>query len=266
MDIFVSVIALTLLTLAKYGAVWVAIIVIEAALPRERVSWLSRLRSASYWIISIPIWAAAVTLFVMLWRALGVNHLLSPVIATGAAWLDVVLAVLLGNVIADFFFYWRHRIQHRWFWRYHRVHHSIRELSGINSYHHISEELFRIALVALPMSLLFSQQEAVAAGIVGMFIGFYAHANTRLTMGPLRYLILDPTVHRIHHSTDPAHFGKNFCGFTPLWDVVFGTAYFPAKGVWPETGLADHPEPETAVEWLSAPWRQERGKAAVGTA
>lgn len=32
---------------------------------------------------------------------------------------------------------------------------------------------------------------------------------------------------------------------TPLWDVLFGTAHFPASGEWPTVGLVDVAEPKT---------------------
>lgn len=239
----------TLRDIAILGSIWIALIALELCLPKSRVSWLSRLRSLTYWAISIPVWALIAVGYSMLWEHVGWKPQLTFAVQT---WPEILVAVFASNFIADFFFYWRHRIQHQWFWRYHRVHHSIRELSGLSSYHHISEELFRIALVALPMSLLFDVQGAMIVGFVGSFIGFYAHASTRLTLGPLRYVILDPVFHRIHHSTDPKHFGKNFCAFTPLWDIAFGTAYFPKKGEWPETGLDDFAEPDGAWAWLSA--------------
>jgi sterol desaturase/sphingolipid hydroxylase (fatty acid hydroxylase superfamily) len=61
---------------------------------------------------------------------------------------------------------------------------------------------------------------------------------------------MDDRTHRFHHSLEPKHFGL----FITLWDSLFGTAYFPEPGEWPQTGVADFPEPQTVGEFLLAPF------------
>lgn len=240
---------------AIFGLVWLMLIVLECAFPRSKVSWHSRLRALTFWALSIPVWALLFAAFYAVWRQLGITPMLSASTKTGLNWLDVAIAIVAGNLIADLFFYWRHRAQHAFFWRYHSVHHSIRELSSLGSYHHLSEEIFRIGLVVIPMSLLVSIEAGVTGGLVGYFHGFYIHSSTRLHLPPiLRAMVGDNAYHRIHHSTQPEHFNRNFAIF-PIWDVVFGTAYFPKDGEWPETGLSDQPQPDGLSDWLAAPWR-----------
>ncbi len=57
-------------------------------------------------------------------------------------------------------------------------------------------------------------------------------------------------MHRIHHSREPQHFNKNFGVVTSVWDRLFGTAYFPAKDEWPDTGIVNQSEPSTVREFL----------------
>ena len=120
------------------------------------------------------------------------------------------------------------------FWRFHSVHHSLREISAWN--HHFTEEIFRIPFVTLPLSLIISGDPShvplIIASVRAMQ-GLYEHSCMRVGLGPLRYIIADNRYHRIHHSLDPQHFGKNFGSGTPVWDIVFGTAYFPRKQQWP---------------------------------
>jgi sterol desaturase/sphingolipid hydroxylase (fatty acid hydroxylase superfamily) len=94
-----------------------------------------------------------------------------------------------------------------------------------------------------------------AVGLVLVLSGFYVHSNLRLHLGPLRRVFCDNRFHRIHHSTDPAHFNTNFCAFTTIWDQLFGTAYFPRRDEWPQTGLADFQESRSIREWIIAPLR-----------
>jgi sterol desaturase/sphingolipid hydroxylase (fatty acid hydroxylase superfamily) len=142
----------------------------------------------------------------------------------------------------DFFYYWFHRLQHRWtwLWQAHRLHHSESALNVTTNYrHHWLEEFFRALFIFVPMNWLLSispTQSAVAAVLIGQWSSFF-HANIRVGFGPLTGLISGPQYHRIHHSIEPGHDGKNFAAFFPVWDWVFGTYHRPARGEWPETGL-----------------------------
>jgi sterol desaturase/sphingolipid hydroxylase (fatty acid hydroxylase superfamily) len=174
---------------------------------------------------------------------------------TGVA--AIVLAPLLGAVVSDFFFYWFHRAQHRWFWRFHAVHHSIREMNAVNSYHHPTEAAFQMVLMVIPASLIVADVGPTVL-VIGIFLQLqivYLHSPTKLHFGFLRPLIADNRYHRIHHSLEPRHFDKNFAAFAPLWDRLFGTAFFPKADEWPDVGLAEIGEPTSIHEWLDLPFR-----------
>ena len=146
--------------------------------------------------------------------------------------------------VFDFFYYWFHRFQHRWTWLWdvHRLHHSEQTLNVTTNYrHHWLEEFFRAFFIFLPMNWLLSigpASSAVAAVLIGQWSSFF-HANIRVGLGPITPIVSGPQYHRIHHSIESKHVGKNYAAFFPLWDWVFGTYCRPARGEWPETGLAD---------------------------
>jgi sterol desaturase/sphingolipid hydroxylase (fatty acid hydroxylase superfamily) len=53
---------------------------------------------------------------------------------------------------------------------------------------------------------------------------FLVHSNLRANYGWVgRWLIVSPANHRVHHSIQPEHLGKNFSVTLVLWDRVFGT-------------------------------------------
>jgi sterol desaturase/sphingolipid hydroxylase (fatty acid hydroxylase superfamily) len=182
-------------------------------------------------------------------------------------WASWIALPIVAALISEFFYYWFHRAQHAWpfLWRFHRVHHSIREMNAWNSVHHPTEEIFRIPFIAVPLALLgvsLGYIPALVLAILGMQ-GQFEHSCTRVHLGWFRYLVADNRYHRIHHSTDPRHFGKNFGSFTSVWDQLFGTAHFPARGEWPETGLADYPEARTLRHYVLA---TAAPRASVGAA
>jgi hypothetical protein len=45
-------------------------------------------------------------------------------------------------------------------------------------------------------------------------------------------------------------------GLSPLWDDLFGTAYFPRADEWPAVGLSDVAEPKTIADYLLMPFRR----------
>jgi sterol desaturase/sphingolipid hydroxylase (fatty acid hydroxylase superfamily) len=135
-------------------------------------------------------------------------------------------------------------------------------MSALNSNHHFTEEIFRIPFVTLPFALVIGGDGGPTPLIVGAILamqGLYEHSCTRLGLGPLRYIISDNRYHRIHHSIEAQHAGKNFGSFTPVWDVVFGNCAFLTKRNG-RNGIVDADEPRTIVDFLLRPfrWRVER--------
>ncbi len=81
--------------------------------------------------------------------------------------------------------------------------------------------------VALLLLLGFSPQ--VLAGLVFlMWLGsILEHCNLNWSFGPLRYVIVNPVYHRWHHTYPNEGGNKNFAGFFPFLDIIFGTFYMP---------------------------------------
>ena len=240
----------------------------ELLLPRSRNSTKSYLRAAIFM-------ATAVALTPLVLKALDVTmvalHLppltvldLRPLTESPslplrlAGWFVAALGIAM---VSNFFYYWFHRAQHRytWLWRFHSVHHSIEEMSATASYHHVTEDLFQFAFVILPMAVLLGVEQGPVPWIVLVLAGthtYFIHSSARLHLGPLRYVLCDNRFHRIHHSRETQHRNRNFSTSTPVWDMLFGTAWFPRRGEWPEVGLEDVPEPRTIHEYLFMPFRR----------
>ena len=232
----------------------------ELANPQGTQRLGSRLRGLLFWALFIPVASALHLLLAGAWAALGVRPLLSLPLFQPIAFLGPVAAlaaVLVAWAINDFFFYWCHRIQHRFLWRWHAVHHSIRDLNAVNSYHHVSEALMSLVLFSVPTSLIVSDA-AAAVPLIGLVMWLqivWIHSPTRASLGPLRAWFVDNRYHRLHHSLEERHFDRNFGAFTTLWDRLFGTHCAPEPGEWPDVGLAGVAEPADLGDWLAQPFR-----------
>jgi sterol desaturase/sphingolipid hydroxylase (fatty acid hydroxylase superfamily) len=248
---------------------WIVVLALltafELANPQGEQRAATRLKGLAFWLLFIPVATVLNLLLANAWAALGVRPLLSLPFFQPLAFLGPVaalFAVLAAGVINDFFFYWCHRIQHRYLWRWHAVHHSIRDLNAVNSYHHLSEALMSLVFYSVPTSLIVTDA-AAAVPLIGLFMWLHIvwiHSPTRANLGPLRAWFVDNRYHRIHHSLEERHFDRNFGAFTTLWDRLFGTHYAPEPHEWPDVGLDGVAEPRGVRDWLAQPWRAGPGE------
>jgi len=91
------------------------------------------------------------------------------------------------------------------------------------------------------MGIIFSIPQEVLLTVGAIYLvpdGLFSHLNVRMSLGRFALVVNNPQYHRIHHSLEPQHFDKNFCKMLPLFDVIFGTAWWPGKDEFPKTGLA----------------------------
>jgi sterol desaturase/sphingolipid hydroxylase (fatty acid hydroxylase superfamily) len=153
-----------------------------------------------------------------------------------------VLLTTAFVVVWDVWQYWVHRWQHTSpiLWQSHKLHHSDSALSSSSQgRHHVLSYALNVVCYA-PMLFLFGSfgPNVLIAFLMFRLWGFVNHANIRVSFGLLTPVIAGPQWHRIHHSTQPEHFDKNFATFFPFVDRLFGTYYEPGENEYPATGLA----------------------------
>jgi sterol desaturase/sphingolipid hydroxylase (fatty acid hydroxylase superfamily) len=178
--------------------------------------------------------------------ALGVQHVglgLIDLSALGLGGLGgSLVALMVSTFIIDFFYYWFHRALHAnaYLWQTHLLHHSDEHMNVMTAQRgHIAEGMLAPLFITLPMAVLF-KLPAITIGVLSLVPYMYlfvAHANIKLGFGPLWWVLISPNYHRIHHSIEARHWDKNFANWFPVWDVIFGTLYRPAKDEYPATGV-----------------------------
>lgn len=139
---------------------------------------------------------------------------------------QVILAIVLGDLCMYAFHVACHRVP--WLWRIHSVHHSATELDWAAAHReHPLDGLLTQLAMNLPALLLGFSFELFAPVIV--FRGLWAvlvHSNTRLPLGPLRWVLGDSEFHRYHHCASE-HRVRNFANLAPWVDWLFGTHALP---------------------------------------
>ena len=242
---------LTLVGVIAYQCVGVALFLpFEIAFPKANISITERADGFIFLLATAPI-TALVGAFIT-W--------LQPLLHITPIPLHFSFHPIVGAVVAalwiDLQFYTIHRIEHRFFWRFQAVHHSVRNLSAANSYHHWSEAIMGLT-IAIPLMFLDLKIGPTLGLLTFLFTyqQFYIHSASTPHFGPLRWLLVDNRYHRIHHSVHPEHHDKNFGAMSPLWDWLFGTLYMPKSSEWPDVGLAYVDQPDSLRKWSSLPWR-----------
>lgn len=155
--------------------------------------------------------------------------------------LGALSVALLSSVVGDFLYYWYHRLEHtsRWLWPIHELHHEDEHVNVTTAFKfHWIDSAALHAVQVLPA--IFLPRPLVTIPVL-YFLRFvrvtFEHLAIPLHFGPFNRLIASPANHRIHHSTLPEHFNKNFAAVWPFWDVIFGTYAAPKHGEYPPTGL-----------------------------
>jgi len=168
------------------------------------------------------------------------------------------LQVLAGTVIADLFFYFGHRLQHEvpWLWDFHSVHHSSEQLDWLAAFriHPIDQMIEKGSSLVPVFALGFSPAAIFLIAVIYQWQSILIHANVRLPVGWLKWLVATPLFHHWHHARDPAARNRNYAAQLPLWDLVFGTAHLPDH--MPERYGIDEAMPGTYLRQIVYPFGQ----------
>ncbi len=193
-------------------------------------------------------------------------------------WSRYVLLVLY----LDFFSYWGHRLLHRSniLWPIHKVHHSSLQLDALNAVRiHWLEIFFWSVFRYVPASIAgFGLGQTLAISFFIFLFSSFTHANIKLPLGPLKYILNNPQLHIWHHAREiPGQKNVNYGDALCIWDYIFGTAYLPGDGRDLELGFDDIDEFPTTF-WghqtyplsplVSRLWsrpKQPKSKEAIGT-
>ncbi|MDT8437808.1 MAG: sterol desaturase family protein [Wenzhouxiangellaceae bacterium] len=142
------------------------------------------------------------------------------------AWIEIMVAVLL----LDLAIYWQHRLMHTlpWLWRLHRVHHCDPgfDVTTALRFHPLEIALSMAIKLALVL-LLGPHPAAVLAFELLLSLGaLWTHADLALPARldrALRYVLVTPSMHRIHHSTWRPETDSNYGFHLSLWDRMFAS-------------------------------------------
>jgi sterol desaturase/sphingolipid hydroxylase (fatty acid hydroxylase superfamily) len=144
--------------------------------------------------------------------------------------LPYVFAVIASIVILDFVIYLQHVMVHAIpaLWRLHRVHHADPD------YDVTTGARFHTIEIVLSMLIKFATIVLLGPPVLAVILfeiilnatSMFNHANVRLPLAldrVLRWFVVTPDMHRVHHSVEDDEANSNFGFALPWWDRLFGT-------------------------------------------
>lgn len=148
------------------------------------------------------------------------------------------MTLLLAVLVADFFYYWEHRIAHRvrLLWTQHAVHHSSRDYNLATAIRFGPFEGLWAMIAHLPMVAMgFAPEVVLAASVIVLAYQTWLHTELIGRLGPLEWVLNTPSHHRVHHGADAKYLDKNYAGILIIWDRMFGS--FQPEEEQPRYGL-----------------------------
>lgn len=260
--------------LAAFFGVFAAVALWELAAPFRTLT----LHKPRRWARNLGL-VAVDTLFV---------RLLLPAGAVGMAWYAAErgwglfhlvdtphwLTVLVSVVVLDLVIYLQHVVFHAVpaLWRLHMVHHADLDFDvTTGTRFHPVEILLSMVIKLAAVALLGAP--ALAVLIFEALLNataMFNHANVHLPPWldrPLRWIVVTPDMHRVHHSVKRAECNSNFGFNLPWWDRLLGTYVpDPAAGQGEmRIGVSHIRERSQSLLWmLGLPFRRHGGAYPFG--
>jgi sterol desaturase/sphingolipid hydroxylase (fatty acid hydroxylase superfamily) len=213
--------------LATFLSIFAVLVVLQQVLPRRDVmgGWRRRTTNLLLVIINTLILRVAFPLLAVD-LAIRLEHN-----GAGPSGILPYWSVVIASVIVlDCAIYWQHRLLHKIpiLWRLHRVHHADIgfDVTTAVRFHpfeiavSMGIKLAFIALFGIPALAVLIFEILLSAG------SLFTHANIRLPdtfERRLRWLLVTPEMHRIHHSVHWDETNSNFGFHLSLWDRIFGS-------------------------------------------
>ncbi len=139
-------------------------------------------------------------------------------------------AVVLSVIALDFAIYLQHVMVHAVpiLWRLHRVHHADPDYDVTTGARFHPIEIILSLFIKFAAIMVFGPPLAavVIFEVLLNATAMFNHGNVRMPLQidkALRWLVVTPDMHRVHHSTEDDEANSNFGFNLPWWDRLFGT-------------------------------------------
>jgi sterol desaturase/sphingolipid hydroxylase (fatty acid hydroxylase superfamily) len=187
----------------------------------------------------------------------------------------VWVAIVVSMLLLDLAIYLQHVMFHAvpGLWRLHRMHHADLDFDVTTGLRfHPVEILISMGIKLAVVAALGPPAVAVLLfEVILNATALFNHANIDLPRPVdriLRWIVVTPDMHRVHHSVDPSETNSNFGFNLPWWDRLFGT--YQAQPAAGHEGISigieqfRDPAEQRLDRMLTQPFRKRDDRYALG--
>lgn len=173
--------------------------------------------------------------------------------------LPLYVSLIASIVIMDFVIYVQHVMVHAMpvLWRLHRVHHADPDYDVTTGARFHTLEILLSMLIKFATILLLGPPvvAVILFEIILNATSMFNHGNIRLPFAVdrlLRWIVVTPDMHRVHHSVEDDEANSNFGFSLPWWDRLFGTYRDQPRAGHEKMRIGIHKYHEAKdVSWIS---------------
>ena len=128
-------------------------------------------------------------------------------------------------ILYDFAYYWKHRCGHEvaLFWGSHVAHHQSEDYNLSTALRQTSIDFYGF-LFYLPFFFLGFPAEILFTVVsLNLIYQFWVHTEHVPKLGPIEWLFVTPSNHRVHHARNKIYVDRNYGGVFIIWDRIFGS-------------------------------------------
>jgi sterol desaturase/sphingolipid hydroxylase (fatty acid hydroxylase superfamily) len=269
----------------EFGAGLAAVFALQILMPArpgEKI-FSSHVLADGVWFFYANVMNAFVETTYVVWVSVVLGPYLSSLRLTSLETWPVGCRFLVVLLFIDLMRWLLHYAEHKVpiFWQFHAVHHSQTELSFFTDFRvHFFEYLLRSTFIVIPLLIVDVDLPAIVGyAIFERWYTHFYHSNLKLNFGPLKYILVTPQSHRLHHIQDASLRDMNFGHYLVVWDWIFATQS-TAWDTYAPTGIEDasfpleRDRPSIRLLWLPlvqqiypvkvlalTAWRRLRGDA-----
>lgn len=215
---------------ALFAILLAVVMTSELAAPRKRLE----LPRPTRWLPNLAVGALNIVILRLAFPMLGVG-LAYSIAESGLGLfrqlhLSFAVSFVLSLLALDLLIWAQHRLFHQvpWLWRLHRMHHTDPDFDVTTAVRfHPFEAVISMLIKSAAIVLLGIEPLAfLTFEIILSSTSLFNHGNFKLPKGldgMLRWVIVTPDMHRVHHSVIHEEQNSNFGFNLPWWDHLFGT-------------------------------------------
>ncbi|MHC8441720.1 MAG: sterol desaturase family protein [Candidatus Eutrophobiaceae bacterium] len=225
-------ISIDLLRVGVFSGLWLSLLALEILMPQRNSS--PHRQKFLRWKVNYGLFACNSLLLRLLFPALLWGFALQLesreagllAVRNLSEWLSLALTL----IIMDLCIWLQHLAFHkfRWLWLIHQVHHSDEDMdvsTGLR-FHPLEIALSMLWKITVIWIFGFPAFAVLIYEIMLNGASMFTHSNARLPCAMdriLRWLLVTPDMHRVHHSPKRIETDSNYGNLLALWDRLFST-------------------------------------------